>query len=140
MQRVKKERRAELERRIKERLRQVVGPVAASSKEHIPSTLLPTLSPTLAPMPPGERAGEALTSPVPYSASAKATASASGSVSKEAQLTPGSEQSLGRLLERMDSLERQMKLIYRLLWRTSAALVGLFAAGTGWDWVVRLFK
>jgi len=59
---------------------------------------------------------------------------------RQIALVPASEQVLGRLLERMDNLERQQKLIYRVVWRSSAALLGLFMAGAGWNWLERVIK
>jgi hypothetical protein len=51
------------------------------------------------------------------------------------QLIPSSEQTLGRLIERVDALEKQLASIYKLLWRTSAVLIGLVASSTGLDWL-----
>lgn len=55
-------------------------------------------------------------------------------------LLSSSEQSLGRVLERVDRLEGKLNLIYKVVWRTSAALLGLVAANFGWDWVMKLLR
>lgn len=55
-------------------------------------------------------------------------------------ILPSSEQGLGRLMERMDIMERRLNLTYKVVWRTSATLVGLAAASFGWDWVAKLLK
>ena len=76
-------------------------------------------------------------------ASHKGEVSADGAASYNAasnSLMPTSEQNLGRLLERVERLERQLSLIYKVCWRTSAALMGLAAASFGWDWVSKLLR
>jgi hypothetical protein len=37
-------------------------------------------------------------------------------------------------------LERQLDLTYKILWRTSAAVLGLAGASFGWDWLSKLVR
>ena len=55
-------------------------------------------------------------------------------------LLPVSEQSLGRLMERVEMLEARLNLTYKVVWRTSAAVLGLVGANFGWDWLGKLVK
>ncbi len=47
---------------------------------------------------------------------------------------------LGQALYRLDQLELQNRLMLKVVWRTSAALVGLVSAGPLKDWAVVLMN
>lgn len=63
-----------------------------------------------------------------------------GETAETRVLLPASEQNLGRLMERVEMLEARLDLTYKVVWRTSAALMGLAGASVGWDWVAKIIK